>query len=151
MRLFHVWQLEASLFKTLVEQPEAVTIPVQNLQPVASPICKHEQVSRHRVGYLQTTYLPAQSVEGFPHVNRSGEKKYRRAGADRNHESLRSAATIDNKGTDSGKWRIVPSGNEIRYPDGDDTGAEGVNAITDGTGNLDASACSRAIQLRNVW
>jgi len=66
---------ERSAFQTLVNNEHAVTLPNQQLHPVAAPVEEHEQIARQWI--LPQYFLDhaVQAVEALPHVDRGSAEE----------------------------------------------------------------------------
>ena len=52
-------------------QPEAIPVPLQNLQPVTVSVAEHIKLTRKQVKAKTPLYDGSQAVDGFAHVGRS--------------------------------------------------------------------------------
>jgi hypothetical protein len=65
---------EDSGFEPLIKNDEAVIVPEQELQPVASPIAKHEQVPAQWIAAQLIAHDPGQAVERKMEIDGGGMK-----------------------------------------------------------------------------
>ncbi len=62
------WPLERPAFKTAVEEPEAVMLPVQDLELVAVTIAEHEQARGEGIKPESFLHERRQTVNGFSQI-----------------------------------------------------------------------------------
>ncbi len=67
---------KTALLQPTVEEPEAVVIPAQYLQLVASLVAKDKEAVRERVEFERILHDRRESVDGFAHVGGAAGKIY---------------------------------------------------------------------------
>ena len=147
---------EAALFQPLVPQRKAVSIPVEHLHPVAAPVAKEKQVTRHRILAQLLTRHCGEAIERLPHVRRREAHKDPDRRRERQHPRA-AATTVRTSSAGAPAWTrtTAPEGSATSTsapakPAPRDTTSGGCATTSSANGAGGSGAARRFLHARNL-
>ena len=66
------WPPESLLFKTPIEEPESIIVPVENFDFIPHSIAENKQMAREGIGFQNLINQYHESIDGFTHIRGTG-------------------------------------------------------------------------------